>query len=280
MTTEDLLLPFEEGDIHVRQEGPRDAPALVLVHGLAASTHWWDAIVPELAKDCRTVRIDLLGHGQSAGPTGHSYRIPEHARRVGAALDRLGVERVIAVGHSTGGLVVTALAEERPGLVAALALIGTGPRLDAFISDGFAGKLVLAPGVGPLLWRMRTDGLIRKALSTAFSRPGYEVPQQLVDDARAMTLHASVATSQGADAYLKQREVPARLAALAKPLLVIFGGEDRRWRPSSATDYSAVPGARIETLPGLGHSPMLEDPQRTLALLLPFVGAHVGRRPG
>ncbi|MER6977290.1 alpha/beta fold hydrolase [Streptomyces carpinensis] len=260
--------------MHVRQEGPRDAPALALVHGLAGSTHWWDAIVPELAGAFRVIRIDLLGHGRSAKPEGPGYRLPEHGRRVGSALDQLGVEQIVGIGHSTGGLVVTALAEERPGLVTALALIDTGPRLDAFISNGFAGRLVLAPGIGALLWRVRTDGLIRKALSTAFSRPGYEVPQQIVDDVRAMTLHGSVATAQGAEDYMRQRPVPARLAALGKPLLVIFGAEDHRWRPSSATDYTAVPGARVETLPGLGHSPMLEDPQQTMALLLPFLEAH------
>lgn len=274
MTTEDLFIPCEEGDIHVRQEGPRDAPALVLVHGLAASTHWWDAIVPELAGAYRIVRIDLLGHGRSAKPGGPGYRLPEHARRVGAALDQLGVAKAVGIGHSTGGLVVTALAEERPGLVAALALIDTGPRLDAFISNGFAGRLVLAPGIGPLLWRIRTDGLIRKALGTAFSRPGYEVPQQIVDDVRAMTLHGSVATARGAEDYLRQRPVPARLADLGKPLLVVFGEEDHRWRPSAAADYAVVPGSRVETLPGLGHSPMLEGPQQTTARLRPFLEAH------
>lgn len=139
MTTENLLLPVEGGDIHVRQDGPRDAPALALVHGLAGSTHWWDAIVPELAGAYRVVRIDLLGHGRSAKPQGPGYSVPEHARRVGAALDQLGVRRAVGIGHSTGGLVVTALAEERPGLVAALALIDTGPRLDAFVSNGSAG---------------------------------------------------------------------------------------------------------------------------------------------
>lgn len=274
MTTENMLLPFEEGEIHVRQDGPRNAPALALVHGLAGSAHWWDAIVPALARTHRVVRFDLLGHGQSAKPAGPGYRVPEHGRRVGAVLDRLGVQRIVGIGHSTGGLVLTALAEERPGLVSALALIDTGPRLEAFTSDGLVGRLVLAPGIGPLLWRIRTDGLIRKALSTGFSRPGYEVPQQIVDDVRAMTLHGSVATSQGADDYLRQCPLPARLAALGKPLLVVFGEEDRRWRPSAATEFTAVPGARVDILPGLGHSPMLEDPQRTVALLLPFLDAH------
>ncbi|WP_328462163.1 alpha/beta fold hydrolase [Streptomyces sp. NBC_00448] len=274
MTTEDLLFPVEGGDLHVRQDGPRDAPALVLVHGLAASAHWWDAIAPELARAYHVVRIDLLGHGRSAAPEGPGYRIPEHARRVGAVLDRLGVRRAVGIGHSTGGLVVTALADERPGLVAALALIDTGPRLDAFLSDGFAGRLVLAPVLGPLLWRVRTDGLIRRALSTGFSRPGYAIPQQIVDDARAMTLHGTVATGRGAEEFLRRRAVPARLAVLAKPLLVLFGEQDHRWRPSSAADYTSVPGARVELLPGLGHSPMLEDPQQTLTHLLPFLATH------
>ncbi|WP_329454799.1 alpha/beta fold hydrolase [Streptomyces sp. NBC_01497] len=279
MTTENLFLPCEGGDIHVQQDGPHDAPALVLVHGLAASAHWWDAIVPELSGAHRVIRIDLLGHGGSAAPEGPGYGVPEHGRRVGAVLDHLGLDRVVGIGHSTGGLVVTALAEERPGLVTAMALIDTGPRLDAFLSNGSAGRLLLTPGVGRLLWRLRTDGLIRKALSTGFSRTGYAIPQQIADDVRAMTLHAMLATSRGAEDYLGQRPVPERLTALGIPLLVVFGEQDRRWRPSSATDYTAVPRARVEMLPGLGHSPMLEDPRVTAAILRTFLAAPPPNHP-
>jgi len=56
---------------------------------------------------------------------------------------------------------------------------------------------------------------------------------------------------------------------------VIFGEEDHRWRSASAADYRAVPGARVELLPGVGHSPMLEDPQRTAAILRTFIGTHM-----
>ena len=259
------------GSLHVRDDGPRDAPALVLIHGLAGSTRWWDPVVPALARSHRVIRIDLLGHGRSAKPAGGGYTIPEQGRRVADAMDRLGVRRATVVGHSTGGSVATALAERRRDLVAALALIDTGPRTDAFISDGFVGRLLFVPGAGQLLWRLRTDGVVRRSLDTAFSRRGFEIPRPLVDDVRATTYHSLTATSRAADAYLERRPLPDRLAALGTPLLVLFGADDRRWRASpSAAGYRAVPGATVEVLPGIGHSPMLEDPPRTAASLLAF----------
>ncbi|MFC4533872.1 alpha/beta fold hydrolase [Sphaerisporangium dianthi] len=103
------------------------------------------------------------------------------------------------------------------------------------------------------------------------------MPQQLVNDVRGMTYDALTATSRAADDYLQQRALPDRLTVLGTPLLVIFGGEDRRWRSSSAADYRAVPGARVELLPDVGHSPMLEDPSRTAALLLAFTAIHAAQ---
>jgi pimeloyl-ACP methyl ester carboxylesterase len=263
-------LSLDGGNIYVRQDGPLDAPALVLIHGLAASTRSWDALVPLLISSHRVIRIDLLGHGRSAKPAGGGYGMPEQGRRVAEAMDRLGVEHAAVVGHSTGGVVATALAEQRPDLVTSLVLVDTAPDLKAFRSSGFVGGLLYKPVIGQLLWRLRTDSLVRNAASTAFSRPGYEVPQAVVDDARGMTYHAFTATSRAGDDYVTQRALPARLMPLGKPLLVIFGEEDRRWRSSSAAEYRAVAGAEVELLPGVGHSPIMEDPPRTAALLLAF----------
>ncbi|NUT40584.1 MAG: alpha/beta fold hydrolase [Thermoactinospora sp.] len=267
-------LPLDGGNIYVRQDGPSDAPALVLIHGLATSTRSWDALVPLLTKTHHVIRIDLLGHGRSAKPADGDYGMPAQGRRVGAAMDRLGIEHAVVVGHSTGGAVATALAEQRPDLVTALAIIDTAPRLDAAVSSGFLGGLLDDPVIGELLWRFRTDGLIRNAASTAFSRPGYTMPQAVVDDARDMTYHAFIETSRRGDDYVNQRALPDRLTPLGKPLLVIFGEQDRRWRSSSAAEYRVVPGAKVEVLPGVGHSPIMEDPPRTAALLLAFTASH------
>lgn len=263
-------IPQLDGDgIHVSQDGPRDAPALVLIHGLGASTGWWSRVVPTLATSCRVIRIDLLGHGRSAEPADGGYSVAQQGRRVGQALDRLAVKNAVVVGHSTGGYVATALAEQRGELVTSLALIDTGPRMDGFISDGPVGKLLFVPALGPLLWRLRTDGILRRSLSTAFA-PGFTIPQPIVDHTRGMTYHALTATSRASDDYLQQRPLPDRLTDLGKPLLVIFGDQDQRWKPSSAALYRAVPGARVEWLRGVGHSPMLEAPTQTAALLLAF----------
>jgi pimeloyl-ACP methyl ester carboxylesterase len=267
--TESSILSLDDGDIYVCQDGPREAPALLLIHGSASSTRSWGLLVPMLTKSHRVIRIDLLGHGRSAKPADRSYAIPDQGRRVGVVLDRLGVKDAIVVGHSSGGVVATALAEQRPDLVTALALINTGPSLDAFIAPESAA-------IGPSQWPP-TDEQLRQFASTGFSRAGYQIPQELLGEVRAMTYHTLTATMQGTREYLEQQALPDRLRPIGKPLLVIFGEDDRRWRSSSAADYRTVPGAKVALLPGLGHSPILEDPPRTATPLLAFTAIHAAR---
>ncbi|GAA2454980.1 alpha/beta hydrolase [Streptomyces mauvecolor] len=264
--TEDSTLSLDDGRIHVCQDGPRDAPALLLIHGSASSTRSLDPLVPMLTGSHHVIRIDLLGHGRSGQPADRSYALPDQARRAGTALDRLGVQHVVAVGHSSGGAVAVALAEQRPDLVAALALINTGPGLDAFIAP--------QPAAAGLPQWPPTDEQLRGFASTAVSRAGYRIPPELLDDVSRMTHHTLTTTMQATRDYLEQQALPPRLEVLGKPLLVIFGEEDRRWRSSSAADYRTVPGARVELLPGLGHSPLLEDPARTATPLLAFTTIH------
>jgi pimeloyl-ACP methyl ester carboxylesterase len=265
---EDRFVRLDDGDMHVVEDGRPGAPAVLLIHGTAASATWWDPVISRLAGACRVIRVDLAGHGRSTAPVG-GYDIPAQARRAGAVLDRLGAGQVTAIGHSTGGCVATALAEQRPGLVSALALIDIGPDLGAYMSPGLLGRLLLAPLPGRLLWRLRTEATIRKALASAFTRP-VDIPHTIIEATMRMTHRALATTSRASDDYLKQENLPSRLTALGLPVLVIFGTDDHRCRSSSAAAYRAVPGARVELLPGVGHTPMMEDPQTTGKLLLHF----------
>jgi pimeloyl-ACP methyl ester carboxylesterase len=268
---EDRLVRLDDGDMHVAEDGRPDAAALLLIQNGAAPLACWDSFVPLLAGAYRVIRVDLLGRGSPAD-TADRYDIRAQARRVGAVLDRLGVSRVTVVGHSSGCTVATALAEQRPGAVAGLALIDFGPSLAAKVPERPLFRLVLTQFPGRLLWRLRTEASVRKAVRTGFTRP-VDIPDAFVDHALGMTHRDFVGAMRGPLSYLGQRSLPERLTGLGIPLLVIFGVDDQRWRSSLASAYQAVPGARVELLPGVGHSPMLEEPRATAQLLLDFAPA-------
>lgn len=256
--------------MHVVQDGSRQAAPLLLVHGSGASGGSWSPMVPALAGRHHLVRVDLPGCGQS--PPAESLDVPDHAGRVAAVLDDLGLDGVTVVGHSSGGYVATALAERRPDLVRSIALISTGPSPDALLPQPLVLRVLLGPPVGPLLWSRRSDAMIRRGIAATAARP-VDVPDDMVAELRRTTYRTFRTALRKNTAYIAERSLPERLAALDLPVLVIFGAADPRWEPSSAHQYDAVPGARVETLPGVGHMPMLEAPEATGELLLEFTAA-------
>jgi pimeloyl-ACP methyl ester carboxylesterase len=261
--------------MHVVHDGPRQAPALLLVHGSGMSSGFWNPVVPALAAGHHVIRVDLPGCGQSP-PTG-SYGVAVQAGRVAALLDGLGVRSLAAIGHSSGGYVATALAERRPGLVRSLALVSCGPRPDALLPQPLALRALTAPPFGRLLWAARSDAAIRRWIGAMCVRPA-GLPDAALAELRGTTYRALRAVLRGNTEYITERSMPERLAALGVPGLVVFGAADPRWEPSSAHQYGAVPGTRVELLPGVGHVPMVEAPEETGDLLRRFaaVGAAEG----
>lgn len=264
--------------MHVVHDGPRQAPPLLLIHGSWASGSSWRPVVPALAGRHHVIRVDLPGCGQS--PPATCYDVPAQAGRVAALLDDLGLRRVAVAGHSSGGYVGTALAEQRPDLVGSLALVSSGPSPDALLPQPVLLRVLLAPPFGPLLWSRRSDATIRKGLSAVCNLP-VDIPDDVVGELRGIGYRTFRTVLRRNSAYLAERSVPERLAALDVPVLVIFGAADRRWEPSSVHQYDAVPNARVDQLPDVGHLPMFEAPEPTSRLLLDFAAtaAHTHGRP-
>ncbi|MGP3939350.1 alpha/beta fold hydrolase [Streptomyces sp. 6N106] len=262
--------------MHVAHDGPRQAPPLLLIHGSGASGGFWGPVVPALARHHHVIRVDLPGCGQS--PPAASYDVRAQAGQVAALLDGLGVRSVAVAGHSSGGYVATALAEHRPDLVRSIALISSGPRLDALLPQPLLFRVLLAPPLGPLLWPRRSDATIRRGISATCARP-VEVPDDVVADIRRITYPTLRTMLRQNSAYIAERSLPERLAPLDVPVLVVFGAADPRWEPSSAHQYDVVPNARIELLPGVGHVPMYEEPEATGTLLLGFAATGVDTPP-
>ena len=261
------------GDLHVVDEGPRDAPVLVLAHGFAGSARWFDRLAPLLAGSRRVVRVDLLGHGGSAKPGG-GYAIEDHARHVAAALDALGVQRATMVGHSFGGAVLVALAEARPDLVERLVVMDEGPDTSKrFASTPLTAELPYVPVLGELLHRVAPDSVVRDGFKDAFA-PGFDLaagfddPDQVVHDFRAMTFASSKRSWRAESAFLSETPLDERVRRLDLPALVVFGEHDRFFRAGACAEaFGSVPNAAVEVLPGVGHSPPVEAPERVAELI-------------
>ena len=262
------VIDLPDGDLQVREDGPADGPAVVLLHGFASSLRWWDDVVPTLARDHRVIRFDLLGHGGSEKPE-RGYGMESQARLVATALDRLGVRRAAIVGHSMGGSVATALAEQRAALVESLVILDS-PSRDGDAQLPLTARLGFVPVLGQAIDRVVPDAMVRDGLESAFAK-GFEVPDRFVEDFRDMTYTSYDDSHRGSDDYGEERGLAERLADETPPLLVIFGSEDDLVDPDSAQGYRRVPQARIVVLDGVGHSPHVERPRATARLIAEFV---------
>lgn len=274
------ILELPGGDLQVLDEGPTEAPEgeagppIVLIHGTASSLHWFDRLAPRLAERHRVVRIDLLGHGGSEKPSS-GYSVAEQSALVAAALSQLDVSAAVVVGHSMGFTITVALAEQASELVDRMVNIGSGPSSDS-CSLPLRARLLGAPVLGQTLWRLSPDFAVRSGYDSAFAsgfeiEAGFDDPDQVVDDYRALT-HTSYTESRSAiDDYREEMPLDARARASAVPLLSIFGAEDDICDPvESQAAYQTVPGSRTETLVGIGHSPNVEVPGQTAQLIERF----------
>lgn len=264
------ILHLSGGDIQVVDRGPRSAPPIVLVHCFSCAINWWDRLMPRLDRTHRVVAVDLLGHGGSEKPTS-GYTIPNQADLVAQAMTRLGVRDAEIVGHSLGGSVVTALAERSPQLAERVVIIDTPPTHHE-ASLGLLANAAFAPVVGQALWRIKPDFAVRKGLEVAFA-PGFDVPDEFVEDVKRMTYDSYHDSPSGSDDYSKEKGLDRRMKKSGKPLLVMMGAEEQIIDEPAArlAEYRRTyPGTETKLIQGSGHSPNIEKPAETAALVLAF----------
>ena len=261
------IIELAGGDLFYKDEGDRDDPVIVLLHGFAASQRWWDRVAPDLARrGLRVIRFDLLGHGNSEKPR-DGYAPDEQARLVAAALEKLHVKRATVVGHSMGGTVASALVELEPRLVRKLAVLGSTPR-DGYAELPLTGRVATWPVVGELVRRFAPDQVIKAGLDSAFA-DDVDVPDAFVDDLDGMTFSAYDKSNAEAREFVEDKPNSERVASANVPLLVIFGTADDVVDPEAADAWAKdVSGARVVKLGGVGHSPQWERPREVVKLLL------------
>ncbi|MQG32707.1 MAG: alpha/beta hydrolase, partial [SAR202 cluster bacterium] len=111
-------------NFHYRDWGGSGEP-IVLLHGLASTSHIWDMVAPILAQNHAVIAVDQRGHGESDKPN-DGYDIESVTKDAIGIIDKLGIEKPLVVGHSWGGSVALNLAVEAPQSVKGLTWVDGG----------------------------------------------------------------------------------------------------------------------------------------------------------
>jgi pimeloyl-ACP methyl ester carboxylesterase len=284
-TSNGTLQVLEQGNPNIRRpQTPPPGSPIVLVHCYTCSMNWWDDLAPLLERDHRVIRVDLLGHGGSDKPSA-GYSIDDQATAVAEALAKLGVVNATVVGHSLGGSVVTALAQQSPQLATRVVIIDQAAE-DGFDNEGFAQRISYWPVIGQAsdrLVQIAPKSLVLDNYDDAFA-PGFDIssgfdnPDQPVDDLRAMTFTAYKDTRDAEEDYVADAPLDERLATAHVPTMVIFGAEDQLYDAQEAVARyrQNVPGVQTHLIPGAGHSPNVERPNAVAPLILSWAAPPQG----
>jgi lipase len=132
------------------------APCVVAIHGLTSTHRNFAAIARALAGELRIVAPDLLGRGNSSTPPPGGYGMARHAKDVLALMDSLEIERAIALGHSMGAYVASALAELAPERVSGVVMLDGGIYLAPPAAAQLDPEALMAAVLGPVVARLGT----------------------------------------------------------------------------------------------------------------------------
>lgn len=274
-------------ELHGERVAYRDAGAgetLLLIHGMAGSSATWRDVIPALAKNFRVIAPDLLGHGESGKPRG-DYSLGAFAASLRDLLDELGIARVTIIGQSLGGGIAMQFAYQHRDRCERIVLIGSGG-LGPDLS--WALRLLSAPGAELILPVIAPPQVLSAGnkIKSLLSSAGLQSPL----GSELWNAYSSLADRDTRNAFLRtlRSVVDYRgqaVSALSKlhltahmPVMFIWGDKDRIIPVAHGyAAHEALPGSRLEILPGLGHFPHVESPAAVVELLEDFIATSERR---
>ena len=248
--------------MHVRDRGPKDAPAVILIHGFASSLQTFEGWQDRLKSEFRVISIDLPGSGLSRPDSARDYSDERSIALIKEIMDQLGIARATLAGNSIGGRISWRFAGVHPDRVDKLVLIAP----DGFASDGFEyGKAPEIPAMTNIMKVFLPRYLIEENLTPAHGDPSTMTPDMVK---RYHDLLIGPGTRQAVIDRMAQTvlidPVPI-LKTINVPVLLLWGEKDNLIPASHALDYSNVlSDSRTVVLPELGHVPQEENPAQSL----------------
>jgi pimeloyl-ACP methyl ester carboxylesterase len=253
---ESSALDHSEGRLAYVDEGPRDAPAVLAVHGIPGSVRDFRYLAPHLTDRVRFVRVDLPGFGGSSPLRSATDSLPARAGVLVSLADHLGLARFGILGHSMGGGTALALAAEHPRrvellvLVASVALsrhrgLGLSPRTFGWLARGLR-----LPLLGSWLaryarkqYRRRGFGGVEEMTARDFARHfqsiaalDYGQLRRIIEGPLPATLIAYARDDRMVETWISEELV----AALPKARVLAFDEGGHNLQKSRAAELAAA----------------------------------------
>lgn len=245
------------------RQWPGSGPTLFLVHGIGSSAASWESLAPALGASFTPIAMDLRGHGDSGKPE-HGYLYDDYVADFERVFTALDITRPLIMGHSLGGILTLWWAARHPGAAAGIVAVDAPLRSGEEFVPAFDGWLAQHA--------MTPDKLTSWYLE---KNPGWS-EEQARRRAMVMTgtarnvfveLRADSLAHHGVDRLDEIEHVTS-------PVLLVRGDPDAgsMVHPEDAAALATrLPNARVEQIPGAGHSLHRERQDEFLAFAVPFM---------
>lgn len=255
----DKLIEVDGLTMRYRDEGPKDAATLVMIHGFTSSLESWDALSEALSSDYRIIRLDLPGHGLTGPDEQERYTNEDTVKFIAGFLDELGLETPVIIGNSLGGLTAWRYAASHPYNVQALVLISPG----GFSINGVTDDPVDVPVMIKFYLTKAPDAGVKQALEALYGDPE-KLPKTRIKSFRDM-----MQVPGNGEAFVKRAATftlpdPTQdLKSLSVPTLLLWGDKDIMVPVTHADNFvDAISNAKLTIYESAGHIPQEETPGR------------------
>jgi len=284
--------------VHVRDQGSKDSPAILLLHGTFSSLHTWSGWVDELVKGHRVVSIDLPGFGLTGPHPQSDYSLQATLFLLESLRAELGIVHWVVAGNSLGAGYALAYAQHFPDSVLAVGLLNGGrirlteeefeaqrervvKEQQSEAGSSWVVQALRQPQLRQALGVITPKFLVRLALEDVYADP------ERIDDDLVERYQVLIRRQGNRQAFMDRFSgsgpvgrlefplpPPIGPTQISQPVLIQWGGQDRWISPTVGDALAlALPTSTHIVYDDLGHVPMEEDPERTVADFMAFLSA-------
>jgi len=249
---------------------------LVLLHGFTGSSASWEEFNNLITGHCRTIAIDLPGHGRTISPNQpQRYSIQAVSNDIVALLDTLKIGYSDLLGYSMGGRLALYLALDKPTQFRSLILESASPGLDSIDlrhkrvqKDGLLANRIEANGVPAFVERWQRLPLFESQNNLARERQEGQRRQRLNNTA------VGLANSLRGMGTGQQPSLWSELLSLLVPTLLIAGSLDLKYSDINRQMAQIMPDSKLKIISGAGHNVHLEMPEQFAKTVLAFLDSQ------